>query len=374
VTGEAKIVQYLNEAHAMEVAGVQTLTAHVAMTPRGEYRDLLETHLAETREQAQRIERRLADLGESRNPIQQVYGVAQNAVTSALSLTKAPIDLLRGSGGEEKLHKNAKDELTNEALEIGTYDGLEATATALGDERTAVLARGIRGQEERTFARLRELIPTLARAVVAAEVDGAPSFDVTTTGTADAVRGVAARGQQAVGDVQAGATQTAGEVAAAARAAAADVQDAAAATAGQAVGTAGQAIGTAGQVAGDVAAAAGTAAADAGQAVASSVDTAGETVEQAAERATRRAANTARAIPGEAEIEGEIRGAGASASDLAIADYDGLTVEQILPKLKLLPELELAKVDAYEREHRNRKRVLDRVRKLREGTPAGARS
>jgi ferritin-like metal-binding protein YciE len=334
MTGEAKIVQYLNEAHAMEVAGVQTLTAHVAITPRGEYRDLLERHLNETREQVQRIERRLADLGESRNPIQQVYGIAQNAVTTALSLGKAPIDLLRGSGGEEKLVKNAKDELTMEGLEIGTYDSIEAVADAVGDERTAVLAREIRGQEERTFERLRQLIPQLTRDVVRAEVEGAPVYDVRTTGAADAVRVVARRGQRAAEEVQQEAAETVGEVSAAARAAAADVQEAASAT----------------------------------------VDRAEETVEEAAERVTQRAVETVRSIPGEQELEGELRGARAAESDLAINGYDSLTVEQILPKLKLLPELELAKVDAYEREHRNRKRVLDRIRKLREGAPAGASS
>ncbi len=334
MTGEAKIVQYLNEAHAMEVAGVQTLTAHVAITPRGEYRDLLERHLNETREQVGRIERRLADLGESRNPIQQVYGIAQNAVTTALSLGKAPIDLLRGSGGEEKLLKNAKDELTMEGLEIGTYDSIEALADAVGDERTAVLAREIRGQEERTFERLRALIPTLTQDVVRAEVEGSPVYDVRTTGAADAVRTVARRGPRVGEDVTEAAQETAGQVTAAARAAAADVQLAATAT----------------------------------------VEQAEETVEEAAERVSQRAKDTVRAIPGEQELEGELRGARADEADLAIAEYDSLTVEQILPKLKLLPELELAKVDAYEREHRNRKRVLDRIRKLREGAPAGASS
>jgi ferritin-like metal-binding protein YciE len=334
MTGEAKIVQYLNEAHAMEVAGVQTLTAHVAITPRGEYRDLLERHLNETREQVGRIERRLADLGESRNPIQQVYGIAQNAVTTALSLGKAPIDLLRGSGGEEKLLKNAKDELTMEGLEIGTYDSIEALADAVGDERTAVLAREIRGQEERTFERLRGLIPTLTQDVVRAEVEGSPVYDVRTTGAADAVRTVARRGQRVAEDAAEEAQETAGQVTAAARAAAVDVQQAATAT----------------------------------------VEQAEETVEEAAERVSQRAKETVRSIPGEQELEGELRGARADEADLAIAEYDSLTVEQILPKLKLLPELELAKVDAYEREHRNRKRVLDRIRKLREGAPAGASS
>jgi len=336
MTGEAKVVQYLNEAHALEVALVQTLTAHVAITPRGEYRDLLERHLQETRDQATRIEQRLSDLGESRNPLQQVYGIAQNAVMQALAVGKLPIDLIRGTGGEEKLVKNARDELTSEALEIATYDSIEALAEAVGDSETADLARDHREQEQRTFDRLRELIPVLTRDVVSADVEGSPTYDVTTTGAADAARSIARRGQRAAEQVQAEAQETAGEVGAAARAAAADVSSSAQ----------------------------------------SATESAEETVEQAAERVSQRAKDTVRSIPGEQEIEGEIRGARSDGSDLAIADYDSLTVEQILPKLKILPQLELAKIDAYEREHRGRKRVLDRIRRLRESAdrqPAGSR-
>jgi len=40
-----KIVQYLNEAHGSELALVRQLQAQIAMTPKGQYRDGLETHL-----------------------------------------------------------------------------------------------------------------------------------------------------------------------------------------------------------------------------------------------------------------------------------------------------------------------------------------
>ena len=49
---EQKVVQYLNEAHASEVALVRVLQSQIAMTPRGTYRTALETHLGETRSHA----------------------------------------------------------------------------------------------------------------------------------------------------------------------------------------------------------------------------------------------------------------------------------------------------------------------------------
>ena len=42
---QQKIVQYLNEAHASELALVRQLQAQIAMTPGGQYRDGLESHL-----------------------------------------------------------------------------------------------------------------------------------------------------------------------------------------------------------------------------------------------------------------------------------------------------------------------------------------
>jgi ferritin-like metal-binding protein YciE len=57
--GEQKIVQYLNEAHATEVALISELQAQIAMTPGGTYRTALERHLRETRDHARQVESRL---------------------------------------------------------------------------------------------------------------------------------------------------------------------------------------------------------------------------------------------------------------------------------------------------------------------------
>src|SRR3954463_13816562 len=185
----AMLIQYLNEAHATEQALVRTLQAHVALTPRGPYRDLLEHHLEETRGHAGAVERRLADLGAGSSLVGATLGLAQSMLGQVLALSKGPLDLLRGHGGEEKLLKNAKDECATEALEIATYDALEALAEATGDSETAELARSHRADEERMLAELRALIPTLTEATVQARAGGQPSYDPTTTGAADAVRG-----------------------------------------------------------------------------------------------------------------------------------------------------------------------------------------
>ena len=187
-TSEKKILQYLGEAHASEQALVRVLQAQIAMTPRGAYRTALEQHLSQTRDHAARVGARLSDLGDGRNPLTSVVGAVGSALGQALAFGKTPFDLLRGSGGEEKVLKNAKDAYASEALEIATYTALERLASAVGDETTAKLAASIRADEEKMLARVLREIPKLTDAVVRAEVKGDPSFDVTTTGAADAVR------------------------------------------------------------------------------------------------------------------------------------------------------------------------------------------
>ena len=92
---QQKIVQYVNEAHASELALVRQLQAQIAMTPKGQYRDGLETHLNETRRHAERLERRLGELGQGNNPLQVGLGAVQSVIGQALALTKTPLDLKR---------------------------------------------------------------------------------------------------------------------------------------------------------------------------------------------------------------------------------------------------------------------------------------
>ena len=285
---EQKVVQYLNEAHASEMALVRVLQSQIAMTPRGTYRIGLETHLRETRNHAERVQTRLGELGQGGNPLQFLGGVAETVAGQALALAKTPLDLLRGSGGEEKVLKNAKDACATEALEIATYTAIERLARSVGDEQTAKLAASIRADEEKMLERILREIPKLTGAVVGADIEGDPSYDITKTGAADAARAT-------------------------------------------------------------------------GKAAAKTARKTGAK----AKRSTRQA----RKVPGVAQAEGQVKGAVASQSDLAIAGYDKLTAEEIVAKLSELSQIDLAKVDSYERRHENRTTVLDRVSSLRGDEP-----
>jgi ferritin-like metal-binding protein YciE/Asp-tRNA(Asn)/Glu-tRNA(Gln) amidotransferase C subunit len=267
---------------------VRVLQSQIAMTPRGSYRNGLETHLDETRNHAERLQKRLGELGQGRNPLQFLGGVAESVAGQALALAKTPPDLVRGSGGEEKVLKNAKDACATEALEIATYTSIERLARSVGDEQTATLAVSIRADEEKMLERLLREIPKLTGAVVGAEIEGDPSYELAKTGAADAAR---ASGK--------GAAKTARETGAKAK----------------------------------------------------------------------RSARQARKLPGVAQAEGQVKGAVASQSDLAIAGYDKLTAEEIVAKLSELSQIDLAKVDSYERRHENRTTVLDRLSSLRGDEP-----
>jgi hypothetical protein len=76
------------------------------------------------------------------------------------------------------------------------------------------------------------------------------------------------------------------------------------------------------------------------------------------------AAGQARRVPGMAEAEGEARGVGATEADLPIARYDELNADEVIARLAGLSKTDLAKVDAYERKHANRKTVRDRISSL----------
>jgi ferritin-like metal-binding protein YciE len=285
---QQKIVQYLNEAHATELALVRELQAQIAMTPKGRYRDGLEQHLQETHGHARRIEERLGELGQGSNPLQLGVGVVQAVAGQALALAKSPLNVLRGSGGEEKVLKNAKDAAASEALEIATYSSLARLAGVAGDKKTEALAKAVLRDERRMLDRVLDEIPDLTDAVARAEFNGDGSYDITETGAAETLR-------------EAGATATR------------------------------------------------TARKGGGQA--------------------KRTARQARKVPGVTRAEGTVKGAVASESDLAIPNYDSLSADDVQKKLSELSQVDLAKVNAYERKNQNRSTITSRIDSLRGDEP-----
>jgi len=283
-----KIVQYLNEARSSELALVRQLQAQIAMTPRGSYRDGLETHLQETRRHAERVANRLGELDQGNNPLQAGLGAVWTVAGQALALTKTPVDLVRGSGGEEKVLKNAKDSCAAEALEIATYTALARLAHTSGDAKTERLAKSIAKDEQRMLDLLLREIPRLTDAMARAQFDGEGSYELTETGAADAVR-------EAGDTAKRGARRGAGQA--------------------------------------------------------------------------KRTARQARKVPGVARAEGTVKGAVASESDLPIPGFDSLSANEVQDKLSELSQIDLAKVNAYERKNQNRSTVTSRIDSLQGDEP-----
>ena len=175
---QRKIVQYLNEAHASETGLTRTLQAQIAMTPAGSFRTLLTKHLGETKSHAERLHSRIQEIDGASgfNPLAVGIGMAETVFAQALAIGKTPLDLVRGSGGEEKVLKNAKDDCAAEALEIATYTALERLADTVGDDQTAKLAASIRAEEEHMLERLLAEIPRLTEAVAKADLRGKGSY------------------------------------------------------------------------------------------------------------------------------------------------------------------------------------------------------
>jgi ferritin-like metal-binding protein YciE len=206
---DRKVLQYLNEARATERALARDMQSQILITPKGDYRSALESHLKQTRDHARRLEHRIGELGGGREPVQAVIGLAESAVGQILALGKAPLSLVRGASREEKVFKNAKDACAAEALEVATYTGLDRLARSVGDDATAKLAVSIRGQEERMLERLLRELPSLADAVVRSEIDGERSYEVGDTGAADALRSARATAKRSAGELESRARRTA---------------------------------------------------------------------------------------------------------------------------------------------------------------------
>ena len=199
---DRKLIQYLAEAHASEVGMTRALGAQILIAPRGSYRKALESHQKETRDHARRVQDRIRALGKGADPIQAVVHLAETALAQALAVGKVPLELVRGSGGEERVLKDAKDACASEALEIATYTAIERMAQTLGDDVTARLAASIRAEEERALARLLREIPRLADAVIEVDVEGNPLLRARRDGR----RGQGSRsGRQRKGDREVGA-------------------------------------------------------------------------------------------------------------------------------------------------------------------------
>jgi ferritin-like metal-binding protein YciE len=160
---DAKLIQYMSEAYGKERELELALQADIAMTTKPPYKKRLREHLKETKAHAKALDRRIKKLGGGGQTVAGLVG-------KATAVAKAPIHMVRGSGEQEKLLKNAKTQFTAEQEEIATYLALEAFASKVGDAETAKLARDIRREEERMAKFLETQIRQLASTTAQEEV------------------------------------------------------------------------------------------------------------------------------------------------------------------------------------------------------------
>jgi ferritin-like metal-binding protein YciE len=134
---EKQLVNYIEDAHAVEQHMLRALDGLIATTEDPEMRGHLEHHKEETQRHRQLLEERL-----------QAHGATPSSVKDAgqifMAMSKGILDKAR----TDNAGKNARDGYVAEHLEIASYELLERVATIAGDEATAEVARRNRADEE----------------------------------------------------------------------------------------------------------------------------------------------------------------------------------------------------------------------------------
>lgn len=172
---DAKLVQWLNEAHAKEAELEADLTAHIALTEKESYRKRLEQHLKETHAHKRQVASRIKKLGGSTTTGPKLPGMPEavgEVAGKAVAAVKGQLGTARAVVTEQaETHlRNAQEELREEHVEIAIYTRVEVFADEVGDRETAQLARAIRRDEERMAKFLEGELKRLVKAVVRQEV------------------------------------------------------------------------------------------------------------------------------------------------------------------------------------------------------------
>ena len=168
---DAKLAQWLNEAHAKEAELEVALTAHIGLTEKRAYKDRLRRHLTETRDHKRRVAARIKQLGGSPVAGPNLPGVPDavgEAAGKAVAAVKTQVGTARAVVNDpiERQLRNAQEELREEHVEIALYSRIIAFAEAVGDRDTARLAKAIRRDEERMAKYLDAELVRLVKEVV----------------------------------------------------------------------------------------------------------------------------------------------------------------------------------------------------------------
>lgn len=132
-----KLIDYLQDAHALERSILNALPALIASSGDPEVRERLKRHLVETRKHEELVRERL-----------EAHGASPSAVADVVAVTpvlfKGVFDRVR----PDRQGKVGRDVYITEQTEIAAYSLLSELAERAGDHVTARTARFIRTEEE----------------------------------------------------------------------------------------------------------------------------------------------------------------------------------------------------------------------------------
>ncbi len=134
---QEKLLDYIEDAHAMEQNVLRMLDSMISTTSDPEIEQMLRHHKDETEGHEQRLRERLEALGRGTS-------TRKEAQTVASAWLKGVADKARG----DQAGKNARDAFITENMEIASYELLERLANRAGDSQTAEVARKNRAEDE----------------------------------------------------------------------------------------------------------------------------------------------------------------------------------------------------------------------------------
>jgi ferritin-like metal-binding protein YciE len=134
-----KLVEYVQNVHAMEQNVLLMLDSIILTTEDSDLAAMFREHKEETRRQGRRLNERLKALGGLG-----LTSTGKDVVAIATAQAKGVADLWR----TDKAVRNARDAFVTEHLEIAAYEVLERLAERAGDSETAEVARTNRAEEE----------------------------------------------------------------------------------------------------------------------------------------------------------------------------------------------------------------------------------
>jgi len=142
---QRKLVDYVQNVHAMEQNILLMLDSMILTTRDAEIVEMLRQHKEETRRQERLLNERLKALGGLN-----LSSTGKDLSAILAAQVKGVADLWRA----DKAIRNARDAFVTEHLEIAAYELLERLAERAGDPETAEVARANRAEEEAMAQRI----------------------------------------------------------------------------------------------------------------------------------------------------------------------------------------------------------------------------